>query len=531
MSSKSESVDYVIVGGGAAGCTLAARLSEDPSVSVCVIEAGSSDRNPYLHLPAGFFKVVRPPFIWDYTTLSNGRPVPYPQGRVLGGGSSVNAMVFTRGCPEDYDAWAEGFGCDGWGYESVRPYFQRSEGNDVFAGPHHGTDGPLTVSSPAPQKMTRVFVQAAQEAGLPYRADFNAGEQAGAGFYQSFTRDGRRSSAARVYLRPALKRPNLTLRTDAQVLRVVIENGRAIGVELAGTDGPTVLNASREVIVTAGAIGSPKLLMLSGVGPAAELEPLGIEMRRDLPGVGANLHDHMDVDLLAQLNGPHGIDRYKRPHWQAWAGLQYALFRSGPAASNIVEAGAFWWGDRAEKTPDLQLHFLPGAGLEGGIGGVPGGQGCTINTYFLRPRSRGRVRLSSADPLAMPEIELNAFDDPVDLERTVDGLELCREILMQPAFAPYLAAEHLPGPACRSRAEMAAFAREHARSAYHPVGTCRMGGDEASVVDPQLRVRGVAGLRVCDSSVMPRIVSSNTNAATIMIAERAADLIRGRGAA
>ena len=529
MSEQAKLFDYIIVGGGAAGCTLAARLSDDPGVSVCLLEAGSPDRNPYLHLPAGFFKVVRSPFIWDYTTWSGGRSVPYPQGRVLGGGSSINAMVFTRGCPEDYDAWARDFGCHGWDYKGVRPYFVRSECNDVFGGPHHGTRGPLTVSSTAPQKMTRVFVQAAQEAGLPYRADFNAGEQAGAGFYQSFTQDGRRSSAARVYLRPALGRPNLTLRTDVQVLRVVIENGRASGVELAEKDGRTVLYADREVIVTAGAIGSPRLLMLSGVGPAEALEPLGIEMRRDLPGVGANLHDHMDVDLLAQLNGPHGIDRYKRIHWQAWAGLQYALFRSGPAASNIVEAGAFWWGDRYEKTPDLQLHFLPGAGLEGGIGSVPGGQGCTINTYFVRPRSRGRVRLTSADPLAMPGIELNAFDDPVDLERTVDGLELCREILMQPAFAPYLTAEHLPGPTCRSRADMAAFAREYARSAYHPVGTCRMGSDEASVVDPDLRVRGVAGLRVCDSSVMPRIVSSNTNAATIMIAERAADLIRSVG--
>jgi len=521
--------DYIIIGGGSAGCVLAARLSEDKDVSVLLLEAGPPDTDRYIHVPAGFFRMTSGPLIWGYETVPgaeiDGRRMVYPQARVLGGGSSINAQVFTRGCPEDYDAWATDEGCAGWSYADVRPYFVRSEGNDTFAGEHHGIDGPQRVSSGTPHPLTRAFVRAAQQAGLPFRADFNAGEQAGVGFYQTFTRDGKRCSTAVGYLKPALSRPNLSLLTDTTVLRVVIEHGRAVGVEIAAGTSTRIVRSDREVIVAAGAIGSPKLLMLSGIGPAAHLADKGLKVMHDLPGVGQNLHDHMDVDVIAELSGSYGMDRYKKKRWQAVAGLEYVLFGKGPVASNIVEAGAFWWGDKAEQTPDMQFHFLPGAGVEKGIGSVPGGNGCTLNSYHLRPRSRGSVTLRSGDPRQAPLIDPNPFAEPHDLERAVDGIELSREILAQPAFSKLIRQEHLPGRSIGGRAALERFAREHGRSAYHPVGTCRMGVGEDAVVDPTLKLRGIEGLRVCDSSVMPRIVSSNTNAATIMIAEKAADLI------
>ncbi|WP_438753996.1 GMC family oxidoreductase [Pararhizobium sp. O133] len=524
--------DYIIIGGGSAGCVLAARLTEDPAVTVTLLEAGPRDTNFYIHLPVGFFKMTAGPLIWGYETAPGreigGRRMVYPQARVLGGGSSINAQVFTRGCPEDYDAWAHEEGCDGWSYTDVLPYFRRSEGNDSLGGPHHGTQGPLGVTSTTPHPLTRVFVRAAQEAGLPYNGDFNSGSQQGTGFYQATTKNGKRSSTATGYLKPALSRKNLTLRTDVMVNRIVIENGKAIGVEIIENGRPVTLRADREVIVTSGAIGSPKLLMLSGIGPAEHLRSVGIDALHDLSGVGQNLQDHMDVDVLAELSGSHGIDRYKKLHWQAMAGLEYMLFGKGPVASNIVEAGAFWWGDKTERTPDIQFHFLPGAGVEEGIGSVPGGNGCTLNSYPVRPRSRGSVTLRTANATDAPIIDPNPYAEPYDLERAADGILISRDILAQEAFKPYIKREHLPGTQVTNRQQAMAFAREHGRSAYHPVGTCRMGpADNAdAVVDPQLRVRGIGGLRVCDSSVMPRLISSNTNAATVMIAEKAADLIR-----
>lgn len=525
-----EMADYIIVGGGSAGCVLATRLSEDPLVTVTLLEAGPRDTNMYIHLPVGFFKMTAGPLIWGYETAPGrsigGRSMVYPQARVLGGGSSINAQVFTRGCPEDYDGWATEEGCTGWSYADVLPYFRRSEGNDTFGGEHHGTEGPLGVSSQTPHPLTRVFVRAAQEAGLPFNADFNAGRQAGTGFYQTTTRGGKRSSTAVGYLRPALSRKNLSVRTDVTVSRIAIENGVAVGIEVIEDGRPTVLRAEREVIITAGAIGSPKLLMLSGLGPADHLREKGVEVVRDLPGVGRNLQDHMDVDVLAELSGPYGIDRYKKKYWQAMAGLEYILFGKGPVASNIVEGGAFWWGDKSDKTPDIQFHFLPGAGVEEGIGSVPGGNGCTLNSYPLRPKSRGSVTLRSADLRDAPLIDPNPYAESYDLDRAVDGIKISQDILSQPAFRPFVRRVHLPDDRIRTKAEYEAFARQNGRSAYHPVGTCRMGSGEQSVVDPHLRVRGIRGLRVCDSSVMPRLISSNTNAATIMIAEKAADIIR-----
>ncbi|WP_134680451.1 GMC family oxidoreductase [Paracoccus ravus] len=522
--------DYIIIGGGSAGCVLAARLSEDPDISVMLIESGPRDRNPYIHLPVGFFRMTAGPLIWGYQTEAGrqieGRRLVYPQARVLGGGSSINAQVYTRGCAEDFDGWRDRDGCEGWGYRDVLPYFRKAEGNDTFGGECHGCDGPLGVSSQTPHPLSRAFVQAGQDAGLPFNADFNAGRQEGIGFYQTTTRNGRRSSTAVAYLRPAETRPNLTVRTGQTIRRILIENGCAVGVEIIEAGRPVPLRAEREVIVTAGAIGSPKLLMLSGLGPAEMLRGHGIEVLRDLPQIGRNLQDHTAVDVIGALRGPFGIDRYKQRRWQLAAGLEYALFRKGPVASNIVEAGGYWWSDRDEATPDIQMHFLPGAGVEEGIGTVPGGHGCTLNSYHLRPRSRGSVTLSSGDPWSAPCIDTNCFAESYDLERAVDGIKLCQDILSQPSFGRYLRKIHLPGPEIRSASDYRTFARQHARTSYHPVGTCRMGGTEDAVVDPQLRLRGIDRLRVCDSSVMPRLVSANTNAATIMIAEKAADLLR-----
>ena len=521
--------DYIIVGGGWAGGVIAARVSEGADVSVLLLEAGPQDTDRYIHWPVGFFKMTAGPLIWGYDTVPgpeiDGRSIVYPQARVLGGGSSINAQVFTRGCPQDYDDWANEEGCTGWSHADVQPYFRRSEGNDTFAGPHHGIDGPQGISSGNPHPLTRAFVRAAQQAGLPFRADFNGGEQEGAGFYQTFTRGGKRCSTVVGYLRPALSRPNLQLRTDATVLRIVVENGRAVGVEIATGATTEIIRAEREVIVTAGAIGSPKLLMLSGIGPADHLKEKGVTPVHDLSGVGQNLHDHINFDVIAELSGSYGIDRYKKKHWQVMAGLEYVLFGKGPVASNIVEAGGFWWGDRSEKTPDIQFHFLPGAGVEEGIGSVASGNGCTLNSYPVRPRSRGSVTLRSSNPADAPLIDPNPFAERYDLERAIDGIELSREILSQPAIARFIAREHLPGRNVSGRRELEKLARAYGRSAYHPVGTCRMGQGADSVVDPQLKLRGIEGLRVCDSSVIPRIVSSNTNAATIMIAEKASDLI------
>ncbi|GLU29837.1 GMC family oxidoreductase N-terminal domain-containing protein [Brucella sp. NBRC 12950] len=525
--------DYIVIGAGSAGCTIASRLSEDHRNRVLLIEAGKKDRDPFIHLPVGFAKMTEGPLTWGYSTEpvahANNRVLVYPQGKVLGGGSSINAMVYTRGCLDDYDRWADVEGCTGWSGEDVLPYFIRSESNVRYSRPHHGDSGPLSVSDNSHiSPMTRVFVKAAQQAGLPYNADFNGAQQAGCGFYQTTTRNGRRCSAAVGYLKPALDRTNLQLLTQCVVRRVLFEDRRAVGVEYEVDGRIEQARASGEIVITSGAIGSPKLLMLSGIGPVGELAHHGIPVLKDAAAVGGNLQDHMDVDIVAELRGPFSYDKYKKPHWKLWAGMEYLMFRRGPVSSNIVEGGAFWWSDRKEKTPDLQFHFLAGAGVEKGIGSVPGGNGCTLNSYHLRPRSRGSVKLASNDPSEAPKIDLNCFSDPYDLERGIDGVKLSLSILSQKAFEPFIRRIHMPGHDLQSHDEFADFVRSHARTAYHPVGTCRMGGSEASVVDPELRVRGVEGLRVCDSSVMPRIVSSNTNAPTIMLAEKASDLILGK---
>ncbi|MEM6985719.1 MAG: GMC family oxidoreductase N-terminal domain-containing protein [Pseudomonadota bacterium] len=532
----SSGYDYIIVGGGSSGCVLANRLSADDTCRVLLLEAGGKDNHPMIHMPVGFAKMTSGPHTWGLQTApqqhANLREIPYAQARVLGGGSSINAEVFTRGNPVDYDRWANEEGCDGWAFKDIQRYFLQSEGNSILANEWHGTDGELGVSNiPDPQPMTRAFVQACQQFGMPYNPDFNGATQQGAGVYQTNTRNGRRASAAVGYLHPVLNRGNLTLETGCRVLRLVVENHRATGVEYTDSSGQLQrVHADTEVLVTSGAIGTPRLMMLSGIGPAAHLESLSIDVVCDLPGVGSNLNDHFGIDIVAELTGHYSLDKYNKPHWMLWAGLQYLLFKSGPVTSNVVEGGAFWFGDSEQDVPDLQFHFLAGAGAEAGVPSVPKGtSGITLNSYTVRPKARGTVRLRSSDPSDLPVVDPNFLGHPDDLKTSVEGVKISCEIFRQPALQKVIRQIRFPDEKVTSQSDFEAYARQYGRTSYHPTCTCKMGSDDdgMAVVSPRLHVRGVDNLRICDSSIMPSLVGSNTNAPTIMIGEKAADMIRG----
>jgi choline dehydrogenase len=527
--------DFIVIGGGSAGCTLAARLSADPSCTVILLEAGNRDSSPYIHLPVAYYKTTGPSFTWGFETTPQKYQgdirLPYAQARVIGGGSSINAQVYIRGNPEDFEGWRDEHGCGGWGYKDVLPYFIRAEGNQSLADSTHGIDGPLLVSDAAyVSPMSRAWVQACQQAGIPYNRDFNSGSQAGCGLYQVTNRAGRRSSVANCYLRPARKRSNLRVLTKTRARRIVIENGRATGVEVDISGVNQTISANREIILTSGAIGTPKLLMLSGIGPSAELKAHGIDVAHDSPNVGKNLQDHLDIFLVYEVGNANSYDKYRKLRWQAWAGMQFALFGSGPITSNIVEAGGFWWSGPQQGLPDVQFHFLAGAGIDEGVPAIRGGAGCTLNAYLVRPKSRGTVTLKSSRPDDHPLIDPNFLSHPDDLAGTIASIKLGRKIMDQSAISRHLVREHYPGVGTASDEELATFVRKASRTGYHPTSTCRMGGDDDSVVDTHLRVRGVGGLRIADASVMPRLVSGNTNATTIMIAERAADMILGNRA-
>ncbi|WP_299627906.1 GMC family oxidoreductase N-terminal domain-containing protein [uncultured Tateyamaria sp.] len=530
---KETGYDYVIVGGGSAGCVMANRLSEDRSARILLLEAGGKDWHPLIHMPVGFAKMTTGPHTWGFKTApqrhANNREIPYAQARVIGGGSSINAEVFTRGAPEDYDRWANDEGCKGWAFKDIQQYFLKSEGNNRIADEWHGTDGPLGVSDlPAPQPMTLAFVQSCQQVGIPYAHDFNGKRQSGCGVYQTTTKNARRCSAAVGYLKPALKRKNLTVETGCMVKRITFQGNRATGVEYFNGKEQRRAVVNSEVIVTSGAIGTPKIMMLSGIGPAAHLAEHGINVVHDLPGVGENLNDHFGIDIVGELTGHLSLDKYNKPHWAAWAGLQYALFRTGPITSNVVEGGAFWHSGDVSGLPDLQFHFLAGAGAEAGVPGVrPGASGITLNSYTVRPKSRGTVRLRSNDPADMPVVDPNFLAEPDDLKTSVEGIKISREIFSQPALQKHLRAIRFPDDTVKTQADLEAFARQYGRTSYHPTCTCKMGTDEMAVVDPNLRVHGLDGIRICDSSVMPSLIGSNTNAPTIMIAEKASDLVRG----
>jgi choline dehydrogenase len=519
--------DYVIVGAGSAGCTLAARLTEDPSVSVTLIEAGGKGRHPNISIPAAFANQFRTKLDWDYNTEPephcDGRSLYIPRGKGLGGSSSMNAMLYVRGRPLDYDLWARE-GCAGWAWEDVRPYFLKAENNERGASEHHAVGGPLNVADErSPRRLTARFLAAAEEAGIPRVPDYNGPEQDGASPVQVTQRNGARFSAADAYLRPNLKRANLDVVTRATVLGVELSGGRATGVRVRGRGRrERVIQADREVILSAGAIGSPQLLLLSGVGPADHLRSVGVTVNHDLPGVGENLHDHPYVVCIWESSVPESLFGADKPKGM----LEWLLRRSGPLTSSVAEAFAFVRTRPGLPAPDIQYHFAPAYFADNGFEEFDG-HAFTFGPVLVSTKSRGQLRLRSPDPVAKPRIVTNTLAAPEDMASLVEGVRLAREIASKGPLAEAAGREIYPGPDVGDDAgDIEAYVRRNVQLLYHPVGTCKMGTDDVAVVDPQLRVRGVENLRVIDASIMPQIPGGNTNAPTIMIAERAADLIK-----
>jgi choline dehydrogenase len=520
--------DYVIVGAGSAGCVLANRLSADPARRVLLLEAGGPDHHLAVHMPAGLaLLVARRDINWRYRTepepALGERRLFWPRGRLLGGSSSINAMCYTRGHPQDYDEWAAAATAD-WSYAGVLPYFLKSEDHQRGADTFHGRGGPLAVESLRFRNpLSEVFVEAGVAAGLPRNADFNGPRQEGVGFYEVTQRRGRRCSAATAFLRPVRARPNLTVHTDALVTRILFSGPRAVGVEYRHGAGLVQARAEREVVLSGGTIGSPQLLLLSGIGPAQELEALGIRVIADRAEVGHNLQDHLDFCTVNRCRQPLTYD-FTRAQ-ALMVGLRYFLTRSGPGVSNIAEAGAFVRTRLApDARPDVQLHFVPAQLDDHGRNRLPG-HGFTLHACVLRPASRGVITLRSSRPEDPPRIAARYLSAPGDLEVLLEGMRLSREIIAAAPFAAFRGAEIFPGEGLTTAEELTSVVRRKAETIYHPVGSCRMGSDEAAVVDSELRVRGVDALRVVDASIMPRLIGGNTNAPTIMIAEKAAELL------
>ena len=532
-----EQFDYIVVGGGSAGCVMANRLSEDRHVRVLLLEAGPVDKNLFIHIPAGFYNVLcNPALHWRYESEPEpqlkGRRMGQQRGKVLGGSSSINAMAYVRGHALDYDNWAS-MGAKGWSYAEVLPYFRKCETYEGGADAYRGDSGPLGVQRGSTHSpLFEAFIQAGVQAGYPRREDVNGYQQEGFGPANSTVSKGRRANTAKMFLHPVAGRTNLDVRTGATVTRVVMEEGRARGVEFERAGERARVDSRREVVLCGGAINSPQLLMLSGIGPGAELQRLGIEVKRDLPGVGSNLMDHLCLDMYWECTAPVSVQPYVRWPGRWIAGLQWLLFKTGVAARTQGEANGFLRSKPGVEHPDIQVGLLPAAILPAhmledlSIASLRHGFSAHIGQ--LRPLSRGRVGLRSADPHDAPRIFFNYLAREEDWEGIRATARLTREIFRQPAFDPYRGRELFPGDEVTTDDEIDAFVREHASTNFHASGTCRMGVDEMAVIDPEGRVHGVEGLRVADASLMPQITSGNTNAPTIMIGEKVADHIKGK---
>jgi choline dehydrogenase len=525
-----ESFDVIIVGAGSAGCALAGRLSEDPGTRVALLEAGGNDSSMLINMPAGIAQILPPEnnseLNWGYWTVPqphlDNRRLYWPRGKALGGSSSINGMVYIRGHSSDYDRWAQ-LGCTGWGWADVLPWFLKSEDSDRGASDWHGSGGPLaTTRRMLPHPLNHAFIEAAIEAGWPRTDDFNGPQFEGAGSYDSTIRGGQRWSAARAYLTPEVRRrPNLRILTGALAAKILFEGRRATAVALA--DGRQV--AGRRIILSGGAINSPQLLMLSGIGPAAHLKSLGIDVVADRPQVGQNLQDHLDVIVQWNCSQPITLNGNSKPLVKVAAALNWILRKQGNASYMPTAAGAFVATREGLAAPDIQMHFMPVKGNAHGVGGVAPQHGYQVHVCQVRPESRGEIRLASADPAAHPLIDPNYLSAPEDRETLLKGVEIARAIGRQPALRPYNAGEAWPGDGVEGEALLAKL-RAWAETIYHPVGTCRMGADAQAVCDTALNVNGVEGLMVVDASVMPLLVSGNTNAPTIMIAEKTAAALR-----
>jgi choline dehydrogenase len=526
--------DYVVVGGGTAGCALAARLSEDPRRTVCLLEAGGSGKSMYINIPGAIVLAQRSVALnWRFQTVPqsrlNGRRVSVPRGKGLGGSALINGMVYFRGNPRDYDAWAAA-GARGWSYREILPYFRKSEHNENFGSDlYHGRGGPMNIRNVTrPNPLNFSFFDALAGLGYSYRNDLNGEDSEGMGLRQVSIRGGTRVTTANALLGPALGRPNLTVLTGTQATRIVLDGRRAVAVEARSAGADLTVKAHREIVLAAGAFQSPQLLMLSGIGDGEHLTDLGIAVRHDLPGVGRNLHDHLasPVHMRMQNSASYGVSLRAMPR-NLWNIAEYLLFRRGPLANNVFESAAFVKSIPGLDKPDLQLVFQP-AKRPGPSFPYPVGHGFAISPVGLYPMSRGRVTLASPDPFEAPLIDPNLLCAPEDLTPLIRGIRLARKIFASQAFAKYQAEETSPGSAAESDADLAAHVRAEAYTVHHPVSTCRMGIDAAAVVDPELRVVGLDNLRVADASVFPSIIGGNTNAAVVMIAEKACDLILGR---
>ena len=533
MPADADTYDFIVTGAGSAGCVLAARLSEDGRYRVLLLEAGGNDNHFWIHVPMGYAKTfVDPRINWMFESEPEkelqGRTMYQPRGKVLGGTSSINGMVYMRGNAADYDQWRQ-LGNEGWSYDDVLPYFRKAEDNERGASEFHGAGGPLRVSNqPYNWEIAQALLAACTQAGIPETPDFNGATQEGCGYYQTTTNNKRRWSTAAAYLKPARNRPNLVVKTKAHATRLLFDNGRAVGVEFETPRGRERAMAGREVIVSGGAFGSPQLLLLSGLGPAQHLQDMGVAVVKDMPGVGSNLQDHFNTYCTYRISRNLSLNalQYSLPH-RLMAGAQYVLLRSGPMSGNGLYVGALVRSDKRLERPDLQLNISAWSTIERTRDGIVSHPfpGISISPVHLSPDGRGTVRLKSNDPLAPPAIQFNFLKSEYDWQALIAGMRYARSIVRQQALQKLIVEETLPGIQVRTEEDMREDIRARGVSNLHPVGSCGMGHGPMAVVDPRLRVHGVPGLRVVDASVMPSIIAGNTNAPTIMIGEKASDMI------